>query len=1107
MTAIVTSARMVTILSGDVEASMWLWERDPVRMSAELAALSAVVGAASTANGGVGFMTRGGTDGFVAAFDQPSASVQAAMELQRSAASGALRLRIGMHTGEAYPDGRGGFIGPALHVAARLRDMGHGGQILVSGATYRALAERPPSGVGFAELGVVTLPDVGRPEQVFQVLHPDLRLDFPPVRIEAPRAHLPLQLTSFVGRREELKALGEQLGTARLLTLTGAGGCGKTRLAMELAGSAPDWHPHGIWFCDLSAVGDDGDVAPVVQAALALRDFPGMTATEVVTRHLAEARALLVLDNCEQVIEGAAALVSAVTQRCPAVTVLATSREPLGAPGELAWRVPNLGLMVRGDGRGPEGEIPDAAALFGARARAVRPDFVLDDSTAALVAAICARLDGVPLALELAAARCRVLTLPQILEGLDDRFRLLVGGDRTGVPRRQTMLASLAWSHDLLSAEQRTLFRRLSVFAGGFDLDAAQAVGGSEPLGDGDVIDLLSQLVDRSLVVVDDLGGAGRFSLLETVRHYSLDRLVESDEADLVRDRHLAHYQLLAARAPNATDWRAADRELYAGFDREHDNLLAALEWAVASGQVDRGMRLLSGLELSWMTRGRYAEGRRWAEAFDRAAPAGISPGVHARALLVLGWMAEFQLDYAAAAAATKRALELAQRAGDRSLESRAMGRIGYPLAAADYDAGVRLLREAADLARAEGDGFSLSEALLFLGNFTALHDGHPSALVLLREAAAAAGTTGLRLVALPSEVTVAFGMIWAGDVNAGTRSLQQLLFELRHAVYPYWEACAEVYLAFGRLLEGKTALAVAHARSALETAETIGVGMIALSAHTVAALALTVEGDFDSGEGSARVMLTSAASTGPWLAGWFEAIALAVQATALAARGDLAAAELSAQRAMKAGSTYPLPAALAGLAAARIARSRQDPRTAEKRAQRTLAILSASRISALIPEALDVLAALNADVGKDIDAARLAGAAHSQRHRTGAVSLRWGGDDDYLSGVRRRLGEESFTAVYRSGAALSSDETIAWIGRGRAKRQRPAHGWDSLTPAETEVVQLVVEGLSNPDIAARLFVSRRTVSTHLSHVFTKLAVTSRAGLAAKAVSEGKYVS
>ena len=364
MTASVTASRIVTILSGDVEASMWFWEQDAVRMSAALAGLSAVVEAASASHGGVGFMTRGGTDGFVATFDQPSDSVRAGMELQRSAASGALRLRIGIHTGEAYRDGRGGFIGPTLHMAARLRDLGHGGQMLVSGATYRALADRPVSGVRFAELGMVALPDAGRPEQVLQVLHPDLRADFPPLRSNSPRAHLPVQLSSFVGRREELKALGEQLGAARVLTLTGAGGCGKTRLAVELAGSITDWHPHGIWFCDLSAVGNDGDVAPVVGAALALRDFPGMSATEVITRHLAEARALLVLDNCEQVIDGAAALVSAITQDCPAVTVVATSREPLGAPGELVWRVPNLALTARGGGPGRTAEIADAPALF-----------------------------------------------------------------------------------------------------------------------------------------------------------------------------------------------------------------------------------------------------------------------------------------------------------------------------------------------------------------------------------------------------------------------------------------------------------------------------------------------------------------------------------------------------------------------------------------------------------------------------------------------------------------------------------------------------------------------------------------------------------------------
>src|SRR6201999_3641876 len=367
--------------------------------------------------------------------------------------------------------------------------------------------------------------------------HPDLVNDFAPLRVAKAVTfqHLPVQLTSFVGRDGDIAQVRDLVAENRLVTLTGAGGVGKTRLAIQIAGEIANDFPDGIWYVDLAPI-TDPDLVPITTArTLGLPDQPGRSTMDTLTRFVADRHMLVVLDNCEHLLDASAELVVALLGAAAGLTLLATSREPIGVAGELSWRVPSLPLADK------------AVELFTDRARRARADFEINDDNLGTVSEICRRLDGVPLAIELAAARVRALSLTEILDSLHDRFRLLTGGARTAVRRQQTLRASVDWSHALLTEPERVLFRRLAAFAGGFDLDAAQAVGADSEVERYQLVDQLSLLVDKSLVVADDSGGRTRYRLLETVRQYALEKLDESGEADAIRDRHRDHYTAKAA--------------------------------------------------------------------------------------------------------------------------------------------------------------------------------------------------------------------------------------------------------------------------------------------------------------------------------------------------------------------------------------------------------------------------------------------------------------------------------------------------------------------------------------------------------------------------------
>ncbi|MGB8206031.1 MAG: adenylate/guanylate cyclase domain-containing protein, partial [Mycobacterium sp.] len=521
----------VTLLLADVEGSTRLWETQPDQMTAAMARMNATVSDTIATHGGVRPVEQGEGDSFVAAFARASDAVACALELQRAPLA-PIRLRIGVHTGEIQLRDEGNYAGPTINRAARLRDLGHGGQTLLSGTTEDLVADRLPADAWLTDLGSHALRDLPRPERVAQLCHSDLVNGFPPLRVAKTVVdqHLPVQLTSFVGRQAELNQARDLLAENRVVTLTGAGGVGKTRLAIEAAAQLAGGFGGGVRYVDLAAITAPNLVPVTMARALGLPDQPGCSTMDTLTRFVADRQMLVVLDNCEHLLDASAALMVALLEACSGLTLLTTSRETIGVAGEVSWRVPSLPLA------------DEAVELFTDRARRARADFEISDDNLGTVSEICRRLDGVPLAIELAAARVRALSLAEILDSLHDRFRLLTGGARTAVRRQQTLRASVDWSHALLTEPERVLFRRLAVFMGGFDLDGAQSVCGGGDVERYQVLDQLALLVDKSLVGADDRGGRTRYRLLETVRQYALEKLGESGEADIVRTRHRDHY-------------------------------------------------------------------------------------------------------------------------------------------------------------------------------------------------------------------------------------------------------------------------------------------------------------------------------------------------------------------------------------------------------------------------------------------------------------------------------------------------------------------------------------------------------------------------------------
>jgi predicted ATPase len=485
----------------------------------------------------------------------------------------------------------------------------HGGQVLLSDVSADLARDELPGGVTLLDLGEHRLKDLSRPAHVFQMVHPELARDFPPlVVIDSFPNNLPRQLTSFVGREKELDQTHSRLENARLLTLIGPGGTGKTRLSIQLAADILPEYADGVWLVELAPLSDPGLVVQTVASVLNVREVQGLTLQDLLINYLRSRRLLLLLDNCEHLVEACANLADDLLRACPCLQIIASSREALGIDGEVIYRVPPLALPGKTERSPDELCHFEAVQLFIERAQAVQPNFAFTALNAPAVAQISRRLDGIPLALELAAARVRMLPPEQIAAHLDDRFRLLTGGSRTALPRQQTLRSLIDWSYDLLSEPERTLFRRLAVFVGGWSLEAAEAIS-----PDLDVWNLLDALVNKSLVAQEELGGAARFRLLETIRQYARDRLLESTEVEVIRQRHFQYYyEFVDPSQPHMIGWHT--RDWYEMVNCEKDNLSAALQWGI-SVDPDSSLWLAAGLADFWLRRGYFDDARSWLHA------------------------------------------------------------------------------------------------------------------------------------------------------------------------------------------------------------------------------------------------------------------------------------------------------------------------------------------------------------------------------------------------------------------------------------------------------------------------------------------------------------
>jgi predicted ATPase/class 3 adenylate cyclase len=697
-----------TFLFTDIEGSTRLWEQDHERMRVALARHDVVSRAAVETNRGRVVKMSG--DGIHAVFDDPLDAVNASLCLQRALEVPGetdgitLRVRCGMHLGAAERRDND-YFGSTVNRAARIANAAHGGQVLLSQAAAVVVADRLPAGVALRDLGAIRLRDLTSAERVFQILEAGLRADFPALRsLEATPNNLPHQLTSFVGRKREIVEVRGLLGKTRLLTLLGIGGLGKTRLSLQVAADLMDEFPDGVWFIDLAPLRDGRLVAQAAATVLGVKEEAGHPVLEALVKHVKDRQLLLILDNCEHLTQSAAELAKQLLQSGPRMKVLASSREHLRVAGETSYHVPALTAPDPNSTFTLEALTQfEAVHLFVDRATAAQPTFAVTSNNASAVADICRRLDGIPLALELAAARMRALSVEKISARLSDRFRLLSGGDKTVLPRQQTLRALIDWSYDLLTEQERILFRRLAVFAGGWTLEAAEAVGADGDLAEADVLDVLSTLVEKSLVVMDDQGQ--RYRLLETVREYAQEQLEASGDANASRTRHLALFLRIAEKAsaelvgPQQGAWLTR-------LDIEAENLLVAHAWCDQADEGgELGLRLVFSVKLYFIYRGLMELGRRFTEEALARAGAGARTAGRCRALHAAGQFGFFMGRYGEAHGFLEESLSIAREIGDKGRAALVLQALGMVATGrGDVSAARSYFEEALALARAQGN-------------------------------------------------------------------------------------------------------------------------------------------------------------------------------------------------------------------------------------------------------------------------------------------------------------------------------------------------------------------------------------------------------------------
>jgi predicted ATPase/class 3 adenylate cyclase len=729
----------VTFLFTDIEGSTRLLQRLGDRYREVVDRHGRILREAIASGSGMEVHTEG--DSFFAVFPTPTAALAAAVQAQRALAAHpwpeghTVRVRMGLHTGEGVLGGDD-YIGLDVHLAARIAAAGHGGQVVLSDATRALIEDTLPNGVSLRDLGRHRLKDIEHPEHLYDLIIDGMPAEFPAIRtVDARPTNLPPQRTSFVGREHEVAEVASLLADTQLLTLTGPGGTGKTRLALKVAADQLDRFSDGVFFADLSPIVDPALVPSVIAQALLVREEAGRDILDTLADHLRDRHLLLVLDNSEQVIEAGAAIARLV-DAAPRLTVLVTSRAPFHISAEHEYQVPPLAV--------PDPRYRDdlevvtqseAVALFAERASTIRPGFRVTSQNAAAVAQIAARLDGLPLAIELAASRLKLLSAEALLERLGQRLSLLIGGARDLPERQRTLRATIEWSHDLFEPEDQRLFARLGTFNGGWTLEAAEVICG--PGVSLDVLDGLGTLIDHSMVrsgePQDD--GEPRFTMLETIREFAVERLALSGEADELRRRHAERFRDLAEEAEGHLT--REDRVLWlTRLEGEHDNIRAALDWAERAQDAENGLRTAAAMWRFWLQRGHLSEGRGRLERLLSLPGAEARGPVRARALGALGGITYWQNDYPPMRAAYEEAVDIAREVGDpKLLASALLDLSSISHLEQDADGAEAILREALATAEEAGDRALTAELWSNIAFLEVLRDNPAGAIELRRRA------------------------------------------------------------------------------------------------------------------------------------------------------------------------------------------------------------------------------------------------------------------------------------------------------------------------------------------------------------------------------------
>jgi predicted ATPase/class 3 adenylate cyclase len=825
----------------DVESSTQRWETRNQAMAAAVQRHDAVLRETVAQHNGYIFKMTG--DGMASAFDRTSEAAATALEVQRALARedftavDGLRVRMALHTGEAQ-ERDGDYFGPTVNRVARLLAIGHGGQILLTRITAELLESETALGADLRDLGVHRLKDITEPEQVFQLIGADLQTEFPALRsVGALPNNLPLQLTSFVGRQAELNTVASHMEQSRLVTLAGSGGVGKTRLAIQLGNALLDRYPGGVWLVELAPVTDPDLVPSVVASALSLRESQERPVVESIVAALGSKSELLIFDNCEHVIDAVAKLAGAILKACSNVGILATSRQGLGIGGEWIHRVASLPFPKTSRGVNARSAMHyGAIALFVERATAANHKFQLTDENAVDVAKICRRLDGIPLAIELAAAHVNVLNVKHLKTRLDERFRVLTGGNRAALPRHQTMRALIEWSYNLLEESEKTLFRRTAVFAGDYSLDAARAICADEPLNDFDVPELTVSLVEKSLVHAEPNDLLERYRMLESTRDYALEKLTESGEREQIARKHAEFFRALAEDADKGF-YTIPQAEWYALLHREVENLRGALLWTLEEERdPELGGALAGSLERFWFEVGQISEGRRWVDRALELLDESVAPQIAARL-----WLARAVLtEGVESCAAADRACELYERLDDRRGLGYAMRKRGFALRdIGNLPEAEVALRRAAEFLDERSEPGEWAHAMTTLGSIAAFRGDFESARATYQEALDTAQTHGAEFGVMVAYLHLADLEFQSGNFELAIEHAAEALNLAERSKSSRLLANLRNNLASYRLAVGRLAESAADAREALRILQEIQNGyQIAIAVQNLALIA-----------------------------------------------------------------------------------------------------------------------------------------------------------------------------------------------------------------------------------------------------------------------------